>query len=259
MVTDYGSPVTGQTPRASRPKPSIDELMTAYLAEIAPPAAMPRARGQARNRAAESLELLQHGLNGYGYQHLGRADSARWQAAFDAGDESAFCRIAGASVLLKYLDEFLGYYLIRKVAMPDDEVAATIEEVRAFVEWLYRRREITPAGARRALGRLASASVDLPAAERLSDLLYDLAKRGEDAVRARGGEAAFEEIVDDYLVIERVAPGRLWFLDGVGPVKVPEAASSVARPGWTVNLVLGRHGTTWEILEVGNVYPETLA
>lgn len=119
-------------------------------------------------------------------------------------------------------------------------------------------REITPAGARKALGRLASASVDLPAAERLSKLLYDLAKRGEAFVRARG-EAAFEEIIDDYLVIERVGPGRLWFLDGVGPVKVPEAASALARPGWTVNLALGRRGTTWEVLEVGNVYPETLA
>ena len=54
-------------------------------------------------------------------------------------------------------------------------------------------------------------------------------------------------------------PPRLWFIGGIGPVKVPEAASAVARPGWTINLVLGRHGTTWDVLEVGNVYPETLA
>jgi hypothetical protein len=69
----------------------------------------------------------------------------------------------------------------------------------------------------------------------------------------------FDEIVEDFLVIERVAPGRIWFLDGVGPIKVPEAASAVARPGWTINLVLGRRGSGWEVLEVGNVYPETLA
>ena len=208
MLTDYGSPVTGPTPRASRPKPSIDALMTAYLAEVAPPAAKTSARRQARNRPAESLELLRHGLDGYGYQHLGKADLARWQAAFDAGDESAFCRIAGASVLLKYLDEFLGYFLIRKVAMPDDEVAATIEDVRAFVEWLFTDAgEITPAGARRALGRLASASAG-PARRRAPvrpPLRPGQAGRGRGARRA--GEAAFEEIVDDYLVIERVAPG----------------------------------------------------
>ena len=176
--------MTARTTRITRPKRSIDELMTAYLAEIGQPAAKPRTRRHARNQAAESLELLRHGLDGYGYQYLGKADTARLQAAIDEGDEAAFCRIAGASVLVKYLDEFLGYFLIRKVAMPDDEVAATIEGVRAFVEWLHQRREITPASARKALGRLASASVDLPAAERLSDLLYDLA-RG-DGVRARG-------------------------------------------------------------------------
>ena len=65
--------------------------------------------------------------------------------------------------------------------------------------------------------------------------------------------------MEDFLVIERVAPGRIWFLDGVGPIKVPEAASAVARPGWTINLVLGRRGAAWDVLEVGNVYPETLA
>ena len=150
--------MTGPTPRASRPKPSIDALMTAYLAEVAPPAAKTSARRQARNRPAKSLELLRHGLDGYGYQHLGKANSARWQAAFDAGDESAFCRIAGASVLLKYLDEFLGYFLIRKVAMPDDEVATTIEDVRGFVTWLGETGAITAAAARRSLGSLARAS-----------------------------------------------------------------------------------------------------
>jgi len=246
-------PVASKTTRGPRPKPTIDELLSAYLAEIETPATRRR-----RNRATESLDLLRQGLDGYGYQYLGRVDRGRWHAAYDAGDEAAFCRVAGASVLLKYLDEFLGYFLIRKVLISDDEVAATVEDIRAFVEWLYRRRQITPASARKALGRLASASLDLPAAEQLAELLHDLAKQGEAAVQALG-EAAFEEIVDDYLVIERVAPGRLGFLDGVGPVKVPEAASALARPGWTINLVLGRRGPAWEILEVGNVYPETLA
>jgi hypothetical protein len=63
----------------------------------------------------------------------------------------------------------------------------------------------------------------------------------------------------DFLVIERVAPGRIWFEEVVGPVKVPEVASRLARPGWTVNIVLGRVGGRWHILEVGNVYPERLA
>ncbi len=65
--------------------------------------------------------------------------------------------------------------------------------------------------------------------------------------------------MEDYLVVARVAPGRIWFLDGVGPIKVPSEASALARPGWTINLVIGKRGAAWDVLEVGNVYPETLA
>jgi hypothetical protein len=242
---------TARPTRSRRARPSIDELISRYLSEVVP-------KGSARSRAEGALDLLRSGLNGYGHQHLGRADGARWSAAFnDEGDEEAFCRLFGATYIVKYLDEFLGYFLIRKVIMPEDQVHETVEVVRAFVAWLGETGEITPTAARRALGRVAGASVDLPAAERLGNLLYDLAPRF-DAPRAQS-EVEFDEVVDDFLVIERVAPGRLWFLDGVGPIKVPEAASAVARPGWTVNLVLGRRGSTWEVLEVGNVYPETLA
>ncbi len=56
-------------------------------------------------------------------------------------------------------------------------------------------------------------------------------------------------------MIEGVEPGRLWFEGGIGPVSVPKSASAIAQPGWSVNIVLGRRGKTWHILEVGNVYP----
>jgi len=225
--------------------------MDAYLAQLA--------GGKRRAReVGQSLELLRHGLDGYGYQHVARAGRDRWSAAYNDGEEDAFCRMFGARDLVRYLDEFLGHFLIRKVLMPEEEVARTVEDVRGFIEWLAAEREITPVAARKALGEIARASVDLPAAERLGHLLYAIARAGE-AKPPRGATPEFDEIVEDFLVIERVAPGRIWFLDGVGPIKVPEAASAVARPGWTINLVLGRRGTAWEVLEVGNVYPETLA
>jgi len=242
------------TTRASRthaPRRSIETLIEAYLAQLA------GGRRRARE-VGQSLELLRHGLDGYGYQHLSRADRERWSAAFNDGDETCFSRMFGARELARYLDEFLGYFLIRKVAMPEDEVARTVEDVRGFVEWLAAERELRPTAAKKALGGIATASVDLPAAERLRRLLHEIAQaNAEPGRRATGPE--FDEIVEDYLVVERVAPGRIWFLDGIGPIKVPEAASATARPGWTINLVLGRRGATWDVLEVGNVYPETLA
>ncbi len=233
------------------PRRSIEVLIGAYLAQLA--------GGKRRVRdAGGSLDLLRHGLNGYGYQHVSRADSDRWSAAFNSGEEDAFCRMFDAREIPKYLDEFLGYFLIRKVVMPEEEIVRTIEDVRGFIEWLASERELAPTVARKTLGRIAGASVDLPAAERLGRLLDDVARANEANLR-RGAPPTFEEVVDDFLVIERVAPGRIWFLEGVGPIKVPEEASAIARPGWTINLVLGRRGATWEVLEVGNVYPETLA
>lgn len=238
-------------PLSRAPRRSIEVLIGAYLGQLA--------GGKRRiHEASGSLDLLRHGLNGYGYQHLSPADRDRWSAAYNDGDEEAFCRLFGARELVKYLDEFLGYFLIRKVLMSEDEVARTVEDVRGFVEWLAGERETTPIAAKKALGAIATASVDLPAAERLGRLLHELTRAGEAKVR-RGAPPEFDEIVEDFLVIERVAPGRIWFLDGIGPIKVPEAASAVARSGWTINLVLGRLGAAWEVLEVGNVYPETLA
>jgi hypothetical protein len=233
------------------PRRSIVELMDAYLAQLS--------GGKRRVRdVGSSLELLRHGLDGYGYQHLSRADHERWSAAYNDGEEGAFCRMFGARAIATYVDEFLGYFLIRKVLLSADEVARTVEDLRGFVEWLAAQRELTPAAARRALGGIAVAAVDLPAAERLGRLLHEIAEANSAKV-LRSARPEFDDVVDDFLVIERVAPGRIWFLDGVGPIKVPEAASAVARPGWTINLVLGRRGATWEVLEVGNVYPETLA
>lgn len=240
-------------PPTTRPRSehrSVDALIAAYLAQLPGPKRL-------RREIGGSLDLLRNGY-GYGYQHLSRADADRWSTAFNDGDEDAFCRLFGARELAKYLDEFLGYFLIRKVLMPEDEVARTVEDVRGFVEWLASERELAPAAARKALGRIAGAAVDLPAAERLAGLLHELAKANERPAGAAAGPD-FDEVVDDFLVIERVAPGRIWFLGGIGPIKVPEAASAAARPGWTVNLVLGRRSGAWEVLEVGNVYPEALA
>jgi hypothetical protein len=159
-------------PPVRAPRRSIEALTDAYLVQLA------GGKRHARE-VSQSLELLRHGLDGYGYQHLSRADRDRWFAAFNDGEEDAFCRMFGAREIAKYLDEFLGYFLIRKVLMSEDEVARTVEDVRGFVEWLAAEHELTPTAARTALGGIATASVDLPAAERLGCLLHEIAMAGE--------------------------------------------------------------------------------
>ena len=211
-----------------------------------------------RDHVAMSLELLSSALNNYGHEHLSRADTKRFIDAFeDAEDEDTFSRMFGVEEMLTYIDEFVSWFLIRKVIMPLGQTEQTIEDVRGFVEWLAESGEIGTGQARKALGAIATASIDVPSAERLAHILHDLARRSTETAAA--GRTRWDETIEDYLVIERVAPGRIWFIDGVGPIKVPEAASALARPGWTVSCLVARVGTTWHLLETGNVYPETLA
>jgi len=61
-------------------------------------------------------------------------------------------------------------------------------------------------------------------------------------------------VIEDYLTIERVEPCALWFERGIGPVKVPQAATDLAQPGWSASVVLARVRSTWQLVEIGNIY-----
>jgi hypothetical protein len=56
-------------------------------------------------------------------------------------------------------------------------------------------------------------------------------------------------------MIDQVAPGKIWFEGGIGPIQVPKRASELAQPGWMVFIVAARRGGRWHLLEVGSVYP----
>jgi hypothetical protein len=93
---------------------------------------------------------------------------------------------------------------------------------------------------------------DLPRAARLAEILFDAA---ESAPRINVDRLEDADYIEDELTISRVEPGRVWFEDGIGPVRVPKAASDLARAGWTVGLALGRIRGQWRIVQVGGVYP----
>ncbi len=99
--------------------------------------------------------------------------------------------------------------------------------------------------------RGGEAARDLPRAERLSGMLFDLARQADVNTHT----VADEDYVEDYLTIERVEPGSLHFEGGVGPLKVPRAASDLAQVGWSLYASLARTKQGWQLVEVGIVYP----
>lgn len=198
------------------------------------------------------VELLRDSLNGYAYDTLGADDRARWEAAFEAGDEDAYCHIFPPDHIPAHLGEFLGYFMIRKVMAGEDLLRASGTVTKRLAKWLRDEGLISAEQAADAADRGAAATQDLPRAERLGNLLYEEAEKLPDFDPA---DVPDEHVVEDYLAIERVEPGALWFEGGVGPVAVPTEASDLAQPGWSVNIVLVMLRGRWRVAEVGFVYP----
>ena len=80
-----------------------------------------------------------------------------------------------------------------------------------------------------------------------------MAQRSRRPARApKGRTRTIRDLMDAFLAARPQRSAKSDDLD-------PASASALARPGWIVNCVVGRLGDTWQVLETGNVYPETLA
>ena len=183
------------------------------------------------------IELLQDSLNGYGPNSLGAAQSARWKKAYDAGDEEAFCRLFGPEELLANLDEFLGYFMVRKVFASQELLRSAGTVAKKLANWCYEHGYVSGEERDLAVERGADGSQDLPRAERLATLLFELSRTTPSL---DPDELAPGDFVEEYLVIERVDPGKLYFSGGIGPLPVPAKASTLAKPGWRVTLTVAR-------------------
>ncbi|MHB1445817.1 MAG: DUF7686 domain-containing protein [Acidimicrobiales bacterium] len=225
--------------------PTIEELLAGFLADQ-------QARLSPRTYANYDsvVDLLRSCLNSYGHQHLDPSDQARFHAAFET-DEEAFVRVFGADELVAAIPEFLGYFMVRKVMAGAELLRSAGTVTKKLAKWLGERGYLAEAAVADVVERGSEAARDLPRAERLSGLLHDLARKSTVDIHA----LADDDYVEDHLFIDRVEPGALWFEGEVGPLKVPKAASDLAQPGWSVNVVLGRVRGTWHLVEVGNVYP----
>jgi hypothetical protein len=230
-----------------RAQPSIQDVLDAFLADE-----RSRLAPRTYRNYASVVELLAHCLNGYGYQSLDELDRKRWEQAYAAGDEEAFCRLFGPDQVIGNLGEFLGYFMVRKVMAGQELLRAAGTVTTKLAQWLHDRGYVDERDYEEAAERGAEAARDLPRADQLGWMLHELAQRAPDvdadAIPDKGW-------VEGCLPITGVEPGALWFEGGVGPVTVPPAASALAQVGWCVTITMARLRGRWQVLEVGNVYP----
>ena len=158
-------------------------------------------------------------------------------------------RRTAARLHLGELRGFLGYWYVRHhQPAPPSHARRFCAATRVLMRWLSAER--SPRWRReflREAGRLSRATAR---AAQASALLESLALESP-------GHA---EVVEDYC--EVVARGRRHLVlrplsarGLIGPVAVPECLAAAIDPGAILNLVLGKNGGGWRILDYGFCYP----
>ncbi len=227
-------------------QPTIDQALDDFLE-----AQRVRLAATTYRRYSDVVSLLRDALNNYSYQALSDAERKRWEAAFEAGDEAAFCKLFGPEKIVAELGGFLDWFMVRKVIASDDLLRAAGTVIKKLVRWLHAQGHVNEQDASDAVERGNGAARDLPAASRLTDALSDLCAA---APAIDVDDVADEDWVEDTLPITRIEAGKLW-LGERGPLKLPRRATDNARIGWEVWVVIAHHRGRWHLLENGFVYP----
>jgi hypothetical protein len=142
--------------------------------------------------------------------------------------------------------------MIRKVMPSEDLLRASGTVTKKLAKWLHERGYISADEQADAVERGDEAARELPRADRLGSLLHEVM---EKMPPFDADEIPEQDWIEDFLTIERVEPGKLWFEKGIGPLRVPKKASDLAEVGWGVNIVLAKLRGEWRIVELGFVYP----
>lgn len=226
---------------------NIDEALCAFLADR-----RQRLSKRTMGNYEYVVELLCDSLNGYGPNTLDKADEKRWRKAYDAGDEEAFCHLFGPARIIDHFGEFLDYFMVRKVWASQELLRSAGTVTKKLAGWLFEHGYVSAEEREDAVEQGSRAAKDLPRAERLANLLYE---QSRSTAPFDANALGPTDLVETYLVIQRVEPKALYFSGGIGPLEVSKRASELAQVGWGVNATLARLDETWRLLEVGNVYP----
>ena len=228
--------------------PTISEVLAAYLADE-------KARLAAKTYGlyADVIELLQHSLNRYAANSLDEGEYELWEELFNAeGDEHReFCEIFGPEHILPNIGEFLNYFMVSKVMAGQDLLRASGTVTKKLAKWLADKGYATAEQAEDTVERGTDAARDLPMAEKLTALLYELTSNKY---------IPDDTDIEDRFEIERVESGKIWlkgFDDGrlLGPISLPSRATKLCRVGWTISGAVRETGKKWVLVEAWKVYP----
>ena len=236
----------GQAARGD--KLTISEVLAEYLR-----AEKSRLAPKTHARYTDVIGLFTHSLNSYAANSLSQFERARFDKHFDAKGEQhrEFCDIFGPEHILENVGEFLNYFMVSKVIVGADTLQASGTVMKKLAKWLVEQEYVKSDDADLAIEQGSDAARDLPAAEKLSTLLYDLTA-GRHELRESDIEGRFS--------ITKIEPGRIWLQDeddgeNYGPILLSEKATKLCRAGWIISGAVSKSGNRCLLVEAFQVYP----
>jgi hypothetical protein len=229
-------------------KPTISEVLAEYLR-----AEKSRLAPKTYARYADVIGLFTHSLNGYAASSLSQFDRARFDKHFDAEGEQhrEFCDIFGPEHIIENVGEFLNYFMVSKVIVGADTLRASGTVMKKLAKWLVEHEYVKSDDADVAIEKGSDAARDLPAAEKLSTLLYDL---------TAGRLEPRDSDIEGRFSITKVEPGRIWLQDeddgeNYGPILLTEKVTKLCRVGWIISGAVRKSGNRCVLVEAFQVYP----
>ena len=132
-----------------------------------------------------------------------------------------------------------------------DTLRASGTVMKKLAKWLAEHDYVSTDDAAFAVEQGTDAARDLPAAEKLSTLLYDL---------TAGPHEPRDSDIEGRFSITKVEPGRIWLQDdddgeNYGPILLTEQATKLCRVGWTISGAVRKSGNRCVLVEAFQVYP----
>jgi hypothetical protein len=164
---------------------TINDALEAFLAEQ-----RGRLAAKTLRRYEDVVWLLRECLDGYGHSSLSADERRRWEKTFEGG-EDAFCRLFGPEKIPAHIDEFLDWFMVRKVMASQELLKASGTVTGKLVRWLAERGyvETAPMSSRRHRVRMPREGLACPGRRR-----YQPAARAKP--RGRCGRSTSRSIGD---------------------------------------------------------------
>lgn len=214
-----------------------------------------RLKGSGVRRYEEVLGYFQSCMDGYGHQWLSDDEAELFDREYSRDEEAgSFCNLFGPEKVLENLDDFVGWFLVRKTFASKSTLQVTPTVLRKLVRWLVEKRYVAPDAADGSEELLDGAG-SLAKAEEFSSRLFDLLEAGPV-----GSLMETQDWENEMALISRIDRETIWLQNEETAyelsLRVPDDVAKLAEPGWRISaLHLGRSPKGWCLLEMGNVYP----